>query len=143
MENTPPLQREASMETIACEDGSIASIIIYAGYHPPLTTFITRPELAQQVGFVVYPPGGEIRRHIHKDNPRVINGTSEAVWVKKGRCEIDVYDNQLRLLASRELNPGDFVLMCSGGHGFRILEHTVLLEVKLGPYAGANDKELF
>jgi hypothetical protein len=57
--------------------------------------------------------------------------------------EIDVYDQNKVLLATRELQEGDFVLMVSGGHGFRILEATVLLEIKLGPYAGASDKELF
>jgi len=33
--------------------------------------------------------------------------------------------------------------MVGGGHGFQIKEDTVLLEIKQGPYLGADDKELF
>jgi hypothetical protein len=46
-------------------------------------------------------------------------------------------------VATRLLEAGDFVLMVSGGHGFRVVEPTILLEIKLGPYAGPEDKELF
>ena len=35
------------------------------------------------------------------------------------------------------------VLMVGGGHGFQIKEDTVILEIKQGPYLGADDKELF
>lgn len=132
-----------SMEYITTKDNILTSIIIRAEYQPPETTFITSPDLAQQVGFVVYPPGGVIKRHLHKNVDRQNISSSEALFVRQGRLEIDIYDTRRSLLATRELRAGDFVLMVSGGHGFRILEATVLLEVKLGPYGGAQDKELF
>ena len=132
-----------SMEYITTEDKVLTSIIIHADYRPPETTFITSPDLAQQVGFVVYPAGGVIKRHIHKNVDRKNISSSEALFVREGRLEIDIYDTNRSLLATRELHAGDFVLMVSGGHGFRILEATILLEVKLGPYGGAQDKELF
>ena len=47
------------------------------------------------------------------------------------------------LVATRELLPGDIMLMVGGGHGFRMLEDTVLLEVKQGPYTGLDEKERF
>jgi len=132
-----------SMEYITTKDKILTSIIIRAEYRPPETTFITSPDLAQQVGFVVYPAGGVIKRHLHKNVDRQNISSSEALFVREGRLEIDIYDTQRSLLATRDLRAGDFVLMVSGGHGFRILEATVLLEVKLGPYGGAQDKELF
>ena len=132
-----------SMEFINTKDNVLTSIIIRKEYQPTETTFVTSPDLAQQVGFVVYPPGGVIKRHIHKNVDRQNISSSEALIVRQGRLEIDIYDQNKVLLATRELQAGDFVLMVSGGHGFRILEATVLLEVKLGPYAGASDKELF
>jgi mannose-6-phosphate isomerase-like protein (cupin superfamily) len=132
-----------SIEYIKTADNVLTSIIIQREYQPIETTFITSPDLAQQVGFVVYPPGGVIRRHIHKNVDRKNISSSEALIVREGRLEIDIYDQTKVLLATRELRAGDFVLMVSGGHGFRILEATVLLEIKLGPYAGASDKELF
>jgi hypothetical protein len=132
-----------NIEYIKTEDNILTTIIIRREYQPTETTFITNNDLAQQVGFVVYPAGGVIKRHIHKNVDRKNISSSEALIVRQGRLEIDIFDQNKMLLATRELMAGDFVLMVSGGHGFRILEATVLLEVKLGPYAGASDKELF
>jgi hypothetical protein len=132
-----------SMEFIKTEDNILTSIIIRREYMPTETTFVTTPDLAQQVGFVVYPAGGVIKRHIHKNVDRQNISSSEALIVRQGRLEIDIYDQSKKLLATRELQAGDLVLMVSGGHGFRIFENAILLEVKLGPYAGAMDKELF
>ncbi len=132
-----------SVEVIATEEKVLASIIIRQEYRPPETSFITRPNLPLQVGFVRYPAGGVIKRHIHKVLDRQIVGASEALRIREGRLEIDVFDQDQNLLATRELHAGDFVLMISGGHGFRVLEPTILLEVKLGPYGGHQEKELF
>ena len=132
-----------SMEFIKSEENILTSIIIQREYKPTETTFVTSPDLAQQVGFVVYPAGGVIKRHIHKNVDRQNISSSEALIVRLGKLEIDIFDQNKKLLATRELQAGDFVLMVSGGHGFRVLEDAILLEVKLGPYAGASDKELF
>jgi oxalate decarboxylase/phosphoglucose isomerase-like protein (cupin superfamily) len=132
-----------SMEYIRTKNDVLTSIIIRRDFQPTETTFVTKPELAQQVGFVVYPAGGVIKRHIHKNVDRQNISSSEALIIRKGKLEIDIFDQNKSLLATRVLEAGDFVLMVSGGHGFRILEDTILLEIKLGPYAGASDKELF
>jgi hypothetical protein len=132
-----------SMEFVKTKDNVLTSIIIRRDYTPTGTTFVTTPDLAQQVGFVVYPAGGVIKRHIHKNVDRQNISSSEALFVRQGKLEIDIYDQDKTLLTTRELEAGDFVLMVSGGHGFRVLEAAILLEVKLGPYAGASDKELF
>ena len=47
------------------------------------------------------------------------------------------------LVATRELRQGDVMLMIAGGHGFRMLEDTILLEIKQGPYTGIDEKERF
>jgi hypothetical protein len=44
---------------------------------------------------------------------------------------------------SREIKEGDIILMVNGGHGFRMIEDTVFLEVKQGPYTGIDEKERF
>lgn len=107
------------------------------------TTFLTPPEFKQQVGFVVYPAGGEIKRHVHRSLERHIVGTSEVLIVRRGRCEVDIYSDARELVTTRELRAGDVMLMVGGGHGFRMLEDTVFLEVKQGPYLGVDDKERF
>jgi len=117
--------------------------IIRAALKPSVTTFLTPPEFKQQVGFVVYPRGGEVKRHLHLPIKRTLVGTSEVIIVKSGQCEIDLYSDDKQLVAMRELGEGDIVLMVSGGHGFRMLEDTVLLEIKQGPFTELEEKERF
>lgn len=117
--------------------------IIRAEMRPLRTTFLTPPEFKQQVGFVVYPAGGEIERHNHRPLERHLIGTSEVLVVQSGRCEIDIFNDDREWVATRELRPGDVMLMVGGGHGFRMLEDTVFLEIKQGPYTGEDEKERF
>ena len=124
-------------------DGKPLAYIIRAEMSPERTTFLTPPEFKQQVGFVVYPAVGEIHRHVHRPLERHLVGTSEVLIVRRGRCEIDIYNNERELVATRELRHGDIMLMVDGGHGFRMLEDTVFLEVKQGPYTGIEEKERF
>lgn len=124
-------------------DGKPLAYVIRAEINPGKTTFLTPPEFKQQVGFVVYPAGGEIHRHVHRPLERNLVGTSEVIIVRRGRCEIDIYNDERNIVASRELREGDVMLMVGGGHGFHMLEDTVLLEVKQGPYTGIDEKEHF
>src|SRR5512137_1696562 len=101
---------------------------------PEKTTFLTPPEFKQQVGFIVYPAGGEVRRHLHLPLERHLVGTSEVLVVQKGRCMVDIYNDERQLVAMREISAGDVLLMVGGGHGFRMIEDTVFLEIKQGPF---------
>jgi mannose-6-phosphate isomerase-like protein (cupin superfamily) len=126
-----------------CFDDVPLAYILRGQLMPEKTTFFTPPDFKQQVGFVVYPAGGEIPRHVHRPLERHLVGTSEVLIVRQGRCEIDVYNDDRALVATRELREGDIMLMVGGGHGFRVLEHLVLLEVKQGPYTGLDEKIRF
>ena len=126
-----------------CWGETCLAYIIRAGFLPDKTTFLTPPEYKQQVGYIVYPAGGEIQRHVHRPLERHLIGTSEVLIVRRGRCEIDIYNDDRQLVATRELREGDIMLMVGGGHGFRMMEDTVLLEVKQGPYTGEDEKERF
>lgn len=130
------------VDIIRCGDTPLA-YVISARLSPAVTTFLTPPEFKQQVGYVVYPAGGEIPRHVHKPLERHLVGTSEVLIVKSGLCEVDIYDDDRQFVATRQLGPGDIMLMVGGGHGFRMLEDTVLLEIKQGPYTGLDEKEHF
>jgi mannose-6-phosphate isomerase-like protein (cupin superfamily) len=124
-------------------EGRPLAYIIRASFMPDRTTFVTPSDFKQQVGFIVYSAGGEIARHTHRALERHLVGTSEVLIVRKGRAEIDIYDDDRRLVTTRELRVGDIMLMVGGGHGFRLLEDTVFLEVKQGPYTGVDEKERF
>lgn len=117
--------------------------IIRTNPNPEKTTFITPPEFKQQVGFVVYPAGGEITRHLHLALERHLIGTCEVLVLLKGRCLMDIYNDTKELVTTKELAQGDVMLMVGGGHGFRIIEDTVFLEVKQGPYLDTVEKERF
>jgi hypothetical protein len=110
---------------------------------PERTTFVTPPEFKQQVGFVVYPRGGEVAKHLHLALERKLVGTSEVLVLLKGCCLIDVYNDAKELVATRELQAGDVMLMVGGGHGFRMQEDTVFMEIKQGPYLDVEEKERF
>lgn len=105
--------------------------------------FVTPDEANLQVGFIVYAAGGQIARHAHRPIERTIRGMSEVLVVREGRCEFDLYDDARALVATREVCRGDVLVLVGGGHGFRLMEDTVLLEVKQGPYLGADEKERF
>ncbi len=125
------------------DNNSPLCYIIRAALVPERTTFLTPPEFKQQVGFIVYPSGGEVKRHMHLDIERNLRGTSEVLIVKRGHCLMDVYNQEKQLVVTRELFEGDLMLMVGGGHGFRMLEDTILLEVKQGPYLEVEEKEHF
>jgi uncharacterized protein with PhoU and TrkA domain len=134
---------EAPLIEHVMDGATTLAIIIRAEMSPDRTTFITPDEYKQQVGFVVYPAGGEVARHVHRRLERNIVGTSEVLVIKQGQCEMDVYNDDRDLVATYELKCGDVLIMVAGGHGFRLLEDTVFLEVKQGPYTGVDEKERF
>ena len=124
-------------------DGETLCLIVRDPGQLEATTFVTPPEFNMQVGFVVYPKGAEIPRHAHLPVERNVTSTSEVILVYRGSCAVDIYDDDRELVASRELATGDVVVLMSGGHGFRLLEDTILMEVKQGPYSGLEEKVRF
>ena len=124
-------------------DDQVLCYIIRANISPEKTTFITPSDNKQQVGFIVYPKGGVIKRHTHRQLERHIIGMAEVLVVRSGHIQIEVYNDEREMVAVRDLYPNDVVLMVGGGHGFRIIEDSILLEIKQGPYLGVEDKELF
>lgn len=131
-----------AIETIRDGDAVLACLI-RGNHRPRATEFMTPDDWNQQVGFIVYPRGGEIARHRHLPIQRTLTGTAEVLLVREGRCEVDFFDADANLVATRVLTQGDVLVLVSGGHGFRMLEDTILLEVKQGPYTGLQEKSFF
>jgi mannose-6-phosphate isomerase-like protein (cupin superfamily) len=130
------------VEAIYQNDTPIA-YVVRADAMTTSTSFFTGDDAPFQAGFVVNPAGGSVVPHIHLPVVRTIVGTSELLLVRRGRCIVDVYGADQTLVASRELMAGDLVISLGGGHGFRMIEDTVLFEVKQGPYGGEDEKERF
>ena len=117
--------------------------IVRSNWMPERTEFLTPDHFGQQMGMIVYGAGTQIQPHLHLPVVREVHGTTECIVVRRGSCDIDIYDQSKQLVTSRALKTGDIVLLLDGGHGFRMHEDTVLFEVKQGPYMGMADKERF
>jgi hypothetical protein len=124
-------------------NGQALCYILRSSFQPDRPTFPTPPEFTLQVGYIVYPEGHQIERHYHPSVERHLTTTSEVLVVRKGSCEIDIYDDRQEPVATRLLRVGDVAIIVAGGHGFRMLEDTVLLEIKQGPFSGGVQKETF
>src|SRR5437660_1300120 len=121
MSNVSMVQTQGGLVEHITDRGRPLTYIIRGSFKPEKTTFLTPPDFKQQVGYVVYPAGGEVARHVHKPLERHLVGTSEVLIVRQGRCLMDVYNDERKLVATRELEAGDIMLMVGGGHGFRML----------------------
>lgn len=124
-------------------EGKLLAQIIRGSQRVNKTTFFTSPQAYLQLGCVVYPANTIIKRHIHKNILRKLDRTEEILIVQKGRCVLDIYDDKKEFVVSKNLKKGDVVILVSGGHGFRLLSATILLEIKQGPYTDQDEKERF
>ena len=140
--NVSPAPQGDRVETLS-HRGRVLCIIVRANPAPDQTEFYTPNDYNLQLGNVVYPAGSAIPRHCHRPVTRTVSGTSEVLVVQQGRMFIDLYDDDKNLVVTREMSTGDAVALVSGGHGFRLIEDTVLLEVKQGPYSGVQEKDRF
>ncbi len=129
------------LEIVCSESGVALAYIVQAAWLPDKTTFVTPDSFSLQMGMIVYGQGESIPSHVHRPITRQVEGTNEVVSVRRGECDIDIYDSDRKFVCTRRLKVGDTVLLLGGGHGFRMIEDTVLFEVKQGPYAGGMDKE--
>lgn len=130
------------IENIICNN-QILSIIIRNNYSKDGIYFLTPDNFSQQLGYMNREKGYEIDPHVHNLVERKILLTQEVLFIKSGKVRIDYYDDNKKYLESRILEKGDVVLLAAGGHGFKMLEKSEIIEVKQGPYCGESDKTRF
>ncbi len=105
--------------------------------------FLTKDSNEFQIAQFNLDEATEIKRHIHKDQERKINKTSEVIIVNEGSLELEIYDEELKLVTKEIVNQGQVIALFNGGHGFKTLSKSKFLEVKQGPYVEDQDKERF
>jgi hypothetical protein len=135
-------QQDKAYEEIK-HSGKLIAIILRSNYTSDNVVFFTPSDFSQQFGFLPHKKGKILRAHIHREVNRKIDFTLEALFIRKGKIRVNLYTDEREYLTSRELSAGDTILLCSGGHGFNILEDTEMIEVKQGPHLGDMDKERF
>ena len=119
------------------------AIIIRSNYRNEEIIFFTNDDDSQQLGYMNRPEGYEIKPHRHNLVPREVHLTQEVLFIKSGKVRVDFYNNEQEYLESRILFTGDVILLSDGGHGFKMLEPSEIIEVKQGPYCGDMDKVRF
>jgi len=119
------------------------AIIIRSSFHKEGIEFFTNDDSSQQLGYMNRPKDYVIEPHRHNIIPRAVHLTQEVLFIKSGKVRVDFYDNSQAYLASRILLAGDVILLADGGHGFKMLEQSEIIEVKQGPYNGERDKVRF
>lgn len=130
------------IETIT-HNGIVMAIIIRAEHSKEGIEFFTPEDFSQQLGYMKRPAGYRIPPHMHRHAERTITYTQEVLYVKSGLVQVNFFDGNRQSLESRRLRRGDVILLANGGHGFDILEAAEMIEIKQGPYNGAEDKITF
>ena len=121
----------------------ILGIIIRADYEKNGIAFFTPDTFSQQLGYMNRPRDYVIPPHVHNPVKREVELTQEVLFIKSGKVRVDFYDDDRNYMESRVLHRGDVVLLAHGGHGFKMLEPSEMIEVKQGPYCGEMDKTRF
>ena len=119
------------------------ALIIRHSFHSDGIEFFTPNNYSQQIGYMNRPAGYVIAPHVHNPVTRQVEYTKEVLVIKSGRLRVDFYSEEQEYLESKILCSGDVILLAYGGHGFKMLEPTEIIEVKQGPYAGDKDKTRF
>lgn len=119
-------------------EGLIALIVYGREPYPEGLSFVTQPEAPLQLAVMRHPAGKVVEPHSHPPQQRKVYSTQEVLFVRRGKLRADFYSIQRERVCSRTLEAGDAVLLIHGGHGFTMLEETELLEIKQGPYLGAE-----
>ena len=128
-----------------CHDNTVIAIIIYKNHHieENKIEFVSPNDYLLQLGYMNRPVGYKVIPHIHNPVRRETYGTQEVLFVKEGKISIDFYSYERVYLESRELVAGDVILLCGAGHGITMLEPTIMIEVKNGPFIDGMDKGRF
>lgn len=118
-------------------------LIIRKDYHETGIQFLTDDQAPQQLGYMNRAKDYVITPHVHNIVPRTVDLTQEVLIVQRGKVRVDYYDDNKNYLESRIAKEGDIIYLGYGGHGFKMLENTEMVEVKQGPYCGTQDKVRF
>ena len=105
--------------------------------------FFTDKSATQQFGFMNHQKNHIILPHRHNKKRSNINITTEVIIILEGILRVDFYDNREKYLFSKKLYANDLIMLSGGGHGFKVLKNTKMIEVKQGPYSLSMDKVKF
>lgn len=121
----------------------LLSIIIRSNFTAEGIEFFTPGNFSQQLGYMNREKNYLIEPHVHNSVLREVFLTQEVLFIRSGKVRIDFYTDDKKYINSTIVEKGDVVLLADGGHGFKMLEKSEIIEVKQGPYCGDLDKTRF
>ena len=128
------------MPTYFGEESRPSAIVIRADESVSGIEFFSPPDFSQQIGLMTRPAGYKVPAHIHNLVERKIEHTQEVLMIRRGSCEVILF-NELNVVSHNiVLKVGDVILLAHGGHEINMITECEILEVKQGPYAGNMDK---
>ena len=106
--------------------------------------FITDSNNELQTCILNHPKGHKIAGHIHNYVERKISRTQEVLYIEKGKMRVDFLNENGEKIAEEILEQGDLITLIDKGHGMEMLEDTIAVYVKQGPYISKEvDKKVF
>jgi len=88
-------------------------------------------------------PKYKIVPYYHKIIKKINQSMSEFIYIISEKLKVDFYNKKRKLFKSAILTTKDMILLIKGGHGFKTLNKTEMIEVKQGPFNNNKDKVKF
>jgi hypothetical protein len=98
--------------------------------------FTTEDEKFIQVGIWNYKKGKILDTHFHNTFERSALKTCESVYVVYGKVLCNLYFENGKKIGEYLINKGEMILQFNGAHEYEILENSLVIENKNGPYFG-------
>jgi hypothetical protein len=130
-----------SIEVIE-HDGTRYAEIIWADVQVEKTTFFSPPESSFQFGLLAHEAGYQEEPHYHKATAREISDLQQMFVMQRGVLDVQVFDDDGRLLREVRLGPGDAVVLIHGVHAIKVVEDFQALSVKQGPFLGDEEDKV-
>lgn len=98
--------------------------------------FATEDEHFIQVGVWNYDKNLILQAHYHNEYSRVASRTSESIYIVEGKIKCSIFTKNGNFIDSYILQKNDVAIQFYGVHEYEILEKSLVIETKNGPYYG-------
>ena len=99
-------------------------------------TFISKENEFIQVGIWNYDKNKVLPAHYHNEYSREATRTCESVHVVDGKIKCNIYTKSGEFIDSFILKKNEMVIQLYGVHEYEIIEKSIVIENKNGPYFG-------
>ncbi len=99
-------------------------------------SFISEDNDFIQVGIWNYQPNKVLPAHFHNEYIREATRTCESIYIVKGKVKCNIYTKSGKLINTFTLNKNKMAIQLYGVHEYIILEKSIVIETKNGPYFG-------